>query len=117
MEDRILEKAAEILDVCGYAEFAIKEKGIILVKYDEVPYPESVDPFYSGNNTHRECLARRQADAVERWLVANELSLWNTFYRENESAVGHEYRLDRIKWCLEKLTRDTEYETGARWHD
>ena len=100
-----LQKAAEILVEWGYAE-ANAENGIILVKHSELHiHPESVDPFYSGDNTHRECLSRRQSDAIEDWLYKNRYKIWSNSMADEDfdSPTQHQWRLDRIKWCLQEL--------------
>lgn len=105
----VLEKCAEILVEQGYAEFLTGSAGVIIVKYGEMQlYPESVDPFYSRGHTHMECLARRQADAIEDWLECNEPVLWVNSRVEVlmiNYKTRHSWRLARVKWCIERLVK------------
>ena len=105
-----LEKcAAEILVECGYAETITEVEGIVIVKYGELQiYPETIDPYYSGDNTHRECISRRQADAVEDWLFNRYKELWteSVLHCGDGRKDLHLWRLDRIKWCIQELINE-----------
>jgi hypothetical protein len=107
--NKLLQKAAEILVESKYAIHSTEHTHIVLVKYEHGLFPESVDPFYSGDNTHRECIARRQADAIEDWLKEFEGKLWGSSYSSTifDSVItkNHQWRLNRIKYCLEELSK------------
>ena len=103
-----LEKCAEILVLCGYAKSITEVEGMVIVKYGELQlYPETIDPYYSGDNTHRECISRRQADAIEDWLIDKCYPLWITSNTEYESVISnhHKWRFNRIKWCIQELIK------------
>ena len=107
-----LEKAAEILVLSGYAEKTVESYVIVIVRHGPLQvYPESVDPFYTGDDAHRECHARRQADAIEDWLWFNQNRIYANSYHAidepvDEKVSHHKWRLDRIKWCLQELSND-----------
>ena len=68
MNKEMLTKCSMVLVQCGYATYMTDTPGVIIVKYGKHrSYPESVDPYYEGDNTHRECLARRQLDVLEKY--------------------------------------------------
>jgi hypothetical protein len=82
---------------------------------------ERCDPFYTAPNNSesckaKECAARRQADAIEEWLyLQSEPKPTNNYWDISAQEVAchqletnidnnrHQWRLDRIKWCLEQL--------------
>lgn len=76
---------------------------------------EDCDPFYSGDHVYRECLSRRQADALEDWLTLNHYPLWNRSELDAESpekpysengAFWYQHRRNKLKWCFEQLEKD-----------
>ena len=64
-------------------------------------------PINLLNDYMEDTLAGRQkADAIERYLVLQQNDLWLKSYgadTANEEADMHQWRLDRIKYCLEQL--------------
>ena len=121
-----MKKAAEILVECGYAERFFKNcmGSYTLVEPAGYEYQEHqsvgqiCDPFLlipePHNPLEHECHARRQADAIEDWFEGLFLSdverdldryiIWNVSSSEVAcSGTNHQWRLDRIKWCLEQL--------------
>ena len=102
----ILQKAAEILVECGYAiAYNQHNDGVtanLTLGNDGEPlWIENCDPFADTLE------GRRQADAIEDWLCAEEGVSWTISGRAiDESETNyklHEWRLDRIKWCFEEL--------------
>ena len=105
----VLQKAAEILVECGYA-------------YDwrtqySLPVAGSERQFLQVNKNQAYAVAvcfdedtlegRRQADAIENWLRDNHRELWHkTVVNNLPEAPYHQWRLDRIKWCLKELSND-----------
>jgi hypothetical protein len=76
-----------------------------------------VCPFYNASTENsadlsNECVARRQADAIEQYLYTNKYGTWGISIGQLETSgeyeTQHKWRLDRIKWCLEKLVKDDE---------
>ena len=53
---------------------------------------------------------RRQADAIEDWLCNNYEKLWEQASDDDlildHDITHHQWRLDRIKWCVEELDND-----------
>ena len=99
----INKKAAEILVKCGYANKSFNEtQGFINLHVEGVNkslQTQVCDPFSDTLE------GRRQADAIEDWLVQNKYDLWLSSQTAPEShgIKNHQWRLDRIKWCLEQL--------------
>jgi hypothetical protein len=90
-----MNKTVEILVKAGYAEKIIG-KGV----QTTAEWYTEIDPFADTLE------GRQQADAIEDWLVNNEIGLWiqssnSRFVPEQKSK--HQDRLDRIKWCLEQI--------------
>ena len=103
-KDKYTQKAAEILveskyigGFWGNGEFLFYDRGF--------ENETRIDPF-------RDTLeGRRQADAIEDWLrstkTLNALHLWLTISKEPcGERTHHQWRLDRIKWCLEQLSEE-----------
>ena len=99
-----LEKCAEILVECGYAvnhREASVSKGEYLIGV-MTGFDQRVQPFTDTID------GRKQADAVEDWLNKEHTSLWLSAYRKvnkNLCDNKHDWRLDRIKWCVQELIR------------
>ena len=98
------EKIAEILVECGYADHATDD-GLYVVWSDP-----DIDHLYEKIQYTQDTLeGRRQADAIEDWLLLEKNQLWNNSYTEanwvtdNGKLLNHQWRLDRIKWCIEQL--------------
>ena len=113
MED-ILKKAAEILLETGYANdyCVMLNKLAVIVNTPSGFHKEIVTPFYSCEDNEAdslqirlECYSRRQADALEYYFNSStQLKLlWFRSMNELGFTHGHQWRLDRIKWCLENL--------------
>jgi len=102
-----MKKAAEILVECGYADSYLIDKRehlqhnppITMVIHDTVVdgIRFECDPFSDTLE------GRRQADVIEDWLNNNNQSMWLTSGIKIKLPKGHQWRLDRIKWCLEQL--------------
>jgi len=101
-----LQKCAEILVECGYAyECYERENKGWLIQHEKgmrMAYP--VNPYMDS----LEC--RRQADAIEDWLYKNkpELFMQSADKKVNDKDIqdsAHQWRLDRIKWCIQELIK------------
>ncbi len=116
----ILKKAAEILVESGYAvkrytDLHSEYLGYVCVVDDDWPSatghrPEKVEIFADTLE------GRRQADAIEDWLWYNQNRIYANSYHAvdeplDEGVSHHQWRLDRIKWCLEQLSDDTNGES------
>jgi hypothetical protein len=105
--DKVLKKAAEILVECGYAARQL-DGSLCSTDVEFVSIDGSDDSIVRADPFADTLQGRRQADAIEDWLVKNNKLLW----RNSMSCFGfddrpkHQWRLDRIKWCLEKLGED-----------
>lgn len=108
-----LQKVAATLVECGYAAessiWSSQDRGdwivVNVIKGSYSAY-EEIAPFYDGDSVYLECLARRQADAIEDWLNRNQTELWvKSFAKTNFQFSANQWRLDRIKWCLEELCK------------
>ena len=99
-----LQKAAEILVECGYAA-RLSVDGFVRVRdsswgSESGLRGEKVDPFADILE------GRRQADAIEDYLEVNYGNLWNIksiLRNQDEGGCQHQWRLNRIKWCLQQL--------------
>ncbi len=106
-----LQKAAEILVDCGYAETtSVVSKKQKLINTDEYL---SIDVQYDADTLE----GRRQADIIEDWLMFEPGNLYEkSLYKAEQATRGHglnhKLRLDRIKWCLEQLSNDTGESDG-----
>lgn len=108
----IIEKAAEILastkhNKCtawGYIS------GVVFLQFNLVEQrgrnAEKVEPFTDTIQ------GRRQVDIIEDWLIWNEQILWHIQSKRHIKSTekgkpksSHQWRLDRIKWCLEQLCK------------
>ncbi|MEN8171382.1 MAG: hypothetical protein ABFS03_00730 [Chloroflexota bacterium] len=95
-------KAAEILVECGYAQ---KYEPYVACFRVVVYYTiKSCNPFLDTLE------GRRQADAIENYLRDSESNLHECYLwsqsgckRFDHGDNHHQWRLDRIKWCLEQL--------------
>lgn len=111
--DKVLKKAAEILVECGDAK-NISTHFYYMPKDDSVYVDlRKPDPFDDSAQQEVRPFAdtlegRRQADAIEDWLNQFETQLLDhsALVVEDESGSQHQWRLDRIKWCLEQLGED-----------
>ena len=115
----VLQKCAEILVESGKAirwrnPVDPKFTGIIMV-LTEADVDGDYGEFNEWCNPFADTLeGRRQADAIEDWLDSYKstsdvdgLSMWEvsamTVMRDS---THHQYRLDRIKWCISELCKD-----------
>ena len=104
-----LQKAAEILVECGYADYKTDNNNYVCWREPEIDNTmEAVKPFSDTLE------GRRQADAIEDWLTINKHSLYQNSEYEAESpklpyskfgCFWYQHRLNRIKWCLEELVK------------
>lgn len=108
-----LRKCAEILVECGYVPryFHYMGKTITLAKTEasqRIQEYELCNPFIDTIE------GRRQADAIEDWLYSltrynnnyKGLQLWEaSIEKVSGSENRHQFRLDRIKWCIEQLIK------------
>ena len=100
-----LEKCAEILVECGYADIAYGERLVWIA-------PE-IDHITDMCNPFADTLeGRRQADSIEDWLGNKRDDLWFSFFSDKELyekkgfvTSGHKWRLDRIKYCIQQLIK------------
>ena len=107
-------KIAEILVSSGYAENIFEYEGEV---FPDIVHIKDKD-WPSQNNTRSQKVepfkdtleGRRQADAIEDWLMLKEYLLYQNGYKEadfpskKDGSYWHQFRLNRIKWCLEQLT-------------
>ena len=103
-----MNKAAEILVECGYGESSLcKDLAHSHIRVKDESFGsatgyrgEAVQPFADTLE------GRRQADAIEDWLdnTSKHFELWDKSAGWCKPTNGnHQWRLDRIKWCLEQL--------------
>ena len=112
METDITKKAAEILIKCGYAMTSTYYDSCAEVQHHaKFEVDKHIDPFADTLE------GRRQADALEDWLKDRSVyednhggfQIWEKSKIELPRPAGksqHQWRLDRIKWCLEQLCED-----------
>jgi len=104
-----LEKYTQILVESKYAENSVEDNAIVLVRYSELQlYPENVNPFYNGDDTHKECLSRRQAHAIINWIIKYHLDVWSQSAYLNKDMANfdiYKFSEQRIKWCIEELIK------------
>ncbi len=106
-----LELMAKDLVKCGYADSYhavpignIQSYRIVYTTCDDI----TVNPYVEFSVDTLE--GRRQLDALEDWLIKNQLKLWDRA-RYNVTQLQsynsqHRERLDRIKWCYDQLVKD-----------
>lgn len=93
-------KAAEILVECGYAychRECRDDKYEGQYKINKLTNKSwyVVEPFSDTLE------GRRQADAIEQYLYDHRYNLWSrSLGDESNATTQHQWRLDRIKWCL-----------------
>ena len=110
-----LEKCAEILVSCGYATDwlgdEIKSEVIIWIAIEKGgTFSVQCNPFADTLE------GRRQADAIEDYCNEQIIdSYGETLWGKSESAVDYhdcenscerQWRLDRIKWCIQELSNE-----------
>lgn len=99
----ITKKVAEILVECGYARKAVDDyivdiacgaDGIAGIEVPSDPFIDTIE-------------GRRQADAIEDYLVQKKKHLWLSSMGQFgfDDRPKHQWRLDRIKWCLLELCK------------
>ena len=93
-----LQKAAEILVECGYADQIFS--GDWIYKLNSGSNPTHCEPFSDTLE------GRRQADAIEDWLWIERPNLWTTSIDsvKLDDSTGRKSRLNRIEWCLNEIT-------------
>ena len=103
-----LEKCAEILVAVEYAQYEwINLHGRQAVEKYSTGASYLCDPFADTLE------GRRQADAIEDYLICKKGSLiWAVsqnakanMCQDKDLNSNHKWRLDRIKWCLEELIK------------
>jgi len=95
-----MKRVAEALVDCWYGNFT---DGVNIIDWKGVK--QKIDPFADTLE------GRRQADALEDWLINNHWDLWNESrrgYSTSPTGKQHQWRLDRIKWCFEQLEAQDE---------
>ena len=104
-----LQKAAEILVEAGYADdckWHMNISPILFIIINHIQEGEwserDVQPFADTLE------GRRQADAIEDWLIYNAETHWKEeSWRvvQGDFPSCHAFRLARIKWCLQELIK------------
>ena len=100
-----LEKCAEILVACKYAQYEwVDIRGRQVVEKYSNGESYSCAPFADTLE------GRRQANAIEDWLHQNETDLLNRakemVYKEaHKPYAGRKKRLDRMDWCVKELIK------------
>ncbi len=97
-------KATEILVECGYCDSFVHDiAGEFLAHWNK---PELSGVYEIIDFAADTLEGRRQAEAIEDWLVDEEWDLWKESSMCNHRIVEtcHGLRLRRIKWSLEQLT-------------
>jgi len=98
----INEKCAEILVECKFCEF-VTDGNIDIDTDQEVLRMDHINPFTDTLE------GRRQADAIESYLIQNNFHReFNILTAKPEITDFHQWRLDSIKWCLEQLINEEE---------
>lgn len=106
MNEQMQKAIAQALVEHGYAH-SIAGNEISLRANDSEEYKDTfgyidIDPFSDTLE------GRRQADALEDWLYYKQFNIWA---KSSGAACGpqhehfHQWRLDRIRWCFEQLTK------------
>lgn len=109
MTDNTDKLMAEALVECGHAKSFGNEGWLIMDghnnKYNRTDYEQAITPFTDTLE------GRRQADALEDWLLRDDRQLMaeSNFHvsgYENDGCTYkscHQWRLDRIKYCFKQL--------------
>jgi hypothetical protein len=102
-----LEKAAEILVLSGYADYASENSNYICWHDAIVDNTMEAVQLFSDSIE-----GRRQADAIEDWLGNKHPKLWfkgltdKALYRQiGYITSANQWRLDRIKYCIGELIK------------
>ena len=118
MDNKSLKKVAEILVLCGYAAQyklpSIKHKYIWRKPRKGPQYQEHLNPFADTYVGHM------QAFALEDWLICTHESLWKRsalIPLAHGDVPAHQWRLDRIEWCIKQLVERDEDEAKDRRED
>ncbi len=106
-----LEKCAEILVERGYASgFYMYHDRYLWEKENKAKREAYFEDTQLKVNPFADTLeGRRQADAIEDWLMVEHYARW--YKSKNiDTCVDikfscHQWRLDRIKWCIEELNK------------
>lgn len=109
MNEQMQKAMAQALVEQGYAD-NVADDGVSLRANDPEQYLDTfgyieVDPFSDTLE------GRRQADALEDWLQLEYAALWRQSSGECDYSnrwPTHEWRLDRIRWCFEQLTKASD---------
>jgi len=105
LDPKTLKKAAEILVECGYADYKTDSSNYICWRDPAIDDTIEAVQYFSDNLE-----GRRQADAIEFHFEFNaptsNLDLWlESKVITQGMNTPHQWRLDRIKWCLEELSK------------
>jgi hypothetical protein len=94
--------SAELLVECGYA--GMTQGNQLLTNSLEEPREQIIDPFADT------LAGRRQANALEDWLSHTpEINkIWAKSEHRQDCYSNHQWRLDRIKWCIEAIKQVEE---------
>lgn len=109
----ILQKAAEILVECKYCDtFEIDKRehlqhnpliNLIIFDSDLDNIRIECNPFVNMLES------RKQADTIEDWLRHERATLYfnsadEVGFNPKSNKSHHQWRLDRIKWCLQEMS-------------
>ena len=107
-----MKRIAEALVKCGYAKEidCLGEYVVVEENNGRDEWIQETDPFADTLE------GRRQADALEDWLCSKyELipdSVWEISSKyASLTSTRHQWRLDRIKWCMNQLEKEDEHST------
>ncbi len=71
-----------------------------------------VDPYYSGDDLERECIGRRQLDALEEFLYTEHYELWTSSPLCLPEIVipnnPRQWIINRVQYCLTQLVHNDE---------
>ncbi len=69
-----------------------------------------IDPFYTGVDLKRECVARRQLEVLEEYFYENHYDMWcGSPLCLPEIVVPNtrrQWMIERIRWCLGQRATD-----------
>ena len=105
-----MRKCGEIFVECGYALSLVDwDEGYILRDAKYSPIPEKIQPFTDTLE------GRKQDDVIEDFLYKSKNSLWAKSYFKVDDPIitgesNREFRIRRMKWCIEQLCKDKDNE-------
>ena len=109
-----LKKCAEILVECRYAQgyYLYHDRWFWQEQDPSKMTPYLQNPYQRCNPFADTLEGRRQADAIEDWFRTPTNDKANSIWRSSgyeafdHNDKHHQWRLDRIKWCVEQLEKD-----------